>query len=518
MLVLRCGEVDLDRRVVCRDGQTLDLTPHEVATLRYLHARAGRVVERGELLREVWGYAPGSRSQAVHVAIRRGGGRPERHVALEASIDASWQLLDPAAQRGLADLTAFEAAFPVSAAEAVLGDGALNVLQSLLDASVIRRVGERIDPYPSVRAFVQARAPASPEALARHGAWFAARDPNRVGADDIADTIAAIERALDRDDADTATRCAHGLGTAARKHLVPGVIALLDRVLAVTDGDGRVRLLRARAMNQGRTDTAGALRTLAGLEPEDPLQLGLTREMRALFLLRQGDLDGAERELGGAREAFRRAARPHNEVTVRMALADVAGRRGRRTEARALIAEALDRARDLGDLRLQAGALGNLAAFARSREEAVGLTRDAIALMDRIGDQYGGGTYRLNLAYMQLDAGALDEAEALTSRAGEQLAGLDRRGETHARALRGAIARARGALDEARGWLLEAVGAADRFGDRRLGAVARRHLAGVLRAEGEEERALALFDEAVSALEALEEPVELARTVAERDG
>ena len=53
-----------------REG-TLRLTSTEAALLAYLTAHAGKPVPRGELLREVWGYAEGVASRSVDTAVRR---------------------------------------------------------------------------------------------------------------------------------------------------------------------------------------------------------------------------------------------------------------------------------------------------------------------------------------------------------------------------------------------------------------------------------------------------------------
>ncbi len=48
-------EIDLDRRMVMRDGQMLALTRTEWLLLQHLAANAGRVMLNGELLSKVWG-------------------------------------------------------------------------------------------------------------------------------------------------------------------------------------------------------------------------------------------------------------------------------------------------------------------------------------------------------------------------------------------------------------------------------------------------------------------------------
>lgn len=65
-------ELDLERRqVVHADGRTVRLTALEAGLLAHLAARPGGLVSKEELLREVWGYAPGVQSRAVDYTVRR---------------------------------------------------------------------------------------------------------------------------------------------------------------------------------------------------------------------------------------------------------------------------------------------------------------------------------------------------------------------------------------------------------------------------------------------------------------
>ena len=66
-------EVDRDHRAVTRAGAAVQLTPKEYALLAALIARNGAVVEREELLREVWGYDSSvvSRTLDTHLAELR---------------------------------------------------------------------------------------------------------------------------------------------------------------------------------------------------------------------------------------------------------------------------------------------------------------------------------------------------------------------------------------------------------------------------------------------------------------
>jgi DNA-binding response OmpR family regulator len=66
-------EIDLAARTVRRGADEIALRPKEFDLLAALVRRRGRVVSRAELLREVWGYAPGAESRTVesHLATLR---------------------------------------------------------------------------------------------------------------------------------------------------------------------------------------------------------------------------------------------------------------------------------------------------------------------------------------------------------------------------------------------------------------------------------------------------------------
>jgi len=99
-ILLGDGVVDLDRFSVLRAGQPDGaLTAQEALLLRYLHGTPGRVVPMEELFREVWGFAAGVRSRAVHVAVRRLRRKlevdPSAPVHLRTIPGAGW-VLEPA--------------------------------------------------------------------------------------------------------------------------------------------------------------------------------------------------------------------------------------------------------------------------------------------------------------------------------------------------------------------------------------------------------------------------------------
>ena len=113
-------------------------------------------------------------------ALLRGGdrGAPDRHQTLLAVIDWSWNLLDEAERRALRRLALFNDGFTLEAADAVLGDGALDAVQGLVDQSLLerpRRGGRPPLPdardRPRVRPLQLEQAGEGGEARAARRAW-----------------------------------------------------------------------------------------------------------------------------------------------------------------------------------------------------------------------------------------------------------------------------------------------------------------------------------------------------------
>jgi two-component system KDP operon response regulator KdpE len=62
--------IDLDKRLVTRDGAEVHLTPTEYNLLAHLAKNAGKVITYGQLLREVWG--PGAVGHTHYVRVHVG--------------------------------------------------------------------------------------------------------------------------------------------------------------------------------------------------------------------------------------------------------------------------------------------------------------------------------------------------------------------------------------------------------------------------------------------------------------
>jgi two-component system, OmpR family, KDP operon response regulator KdpE len=99
--VLRIGEleIDLDKRAVLRNGELIQLTPHEFALLRLLAVNEGKLLTHKAILREVWGAAYQSESHYLHVYVSQLRQKIERDPArpryLLTETGAGYRLIDP---------------------------------------------------------------------------------------------------------------------------------------------------------------------------------------------------------------------------------------------------------------------------------------------------------------------------------------------------------------------------------------------------------------------------------------
>jgi len=98
--VLRIGEleIDLEKHAVRRDGELVQLTPHEFALLRLLAVNEGKLLTHRAILREVWGAAYQSESHYLHVYVSQLRQKIERDPArpryLLTETGAGYRLVD----------------------------------------------------------------------------------------------------------------------------------------------------------------------------------------------------------------------------------------------------------------------------------------------------------------------------------------------------------------------------------------------------------------------------------------
>ena len=62
--------LDLVQHQLVLDGRRVDLTKLEFEVISYLYQRKGTVVERSELLRDVWGYDYAGGSNVIEANVR----------------------------------------------------------------------------------------------------------------------------------------------------------------------------------------------------------------------------------------------------------------------------------------------------------------------------------------------------------------------------------------------------------------------------------------------------------------
>jgi len=165
------------------------------------------------------------------LGLLRGGARdsPERHRTLAAVVGWSWKLLDPAGRAAMRALSVFPDGFTGAAAEVVLGPDSAEVLEHLVDHSLVKvgdtACGVRFRMLETVREFSRASGDgdAAAEAflgwarqfgLAHHGDLLGREPYDAAGiiAAEQENLWHAVRLALERDDRDTVAAVAAVLG------------------------------------------------------------------------------------------------------------------------------------------------------------------------------------------------------------------------------------------------------------------------------------------------------------------
>ncbi|MEM6926390.1 MAG: winged helix-turn-helix domain-containing protein, partial [Myxococcota bacterium] len=204
-------------------------------------------------------------SLAVLREVRPRADRPARHYSLQAALDSSWSRLADVERTALCRLVSWIRPLTVPDLEAMLADRALDIVQGLVDQSLLQGRGDgSFTMLPTLRSFV--REVGDPEAIAdgevRHGRIVAERGsyrrvrdnlghPSSLDAQAVApwldDAIVACERAVARGDGATAV----GAIWLAQPLLGQGrrparLLALVDAALPLVTGVPEARLHRMR--------------------------------------------------------------------------------------------------------------------------------------------------------------------------------------------------------------------------------------------------------------------------------
>ncbi|MCO4763049.1 MAG: hypothetical protein KC502_16145, partial [Myxococcales bacterium] len=180
-------------------------------------------------------------------------GGPGERSSLRDALDESWDGLSDAAKTAMSACTVFEGGFDVAAAEAVVGRGALGVLDDLRDRSLLRAVPQRaggaarFELLNSIRAFAVDRTPAGAlqAAQASHAAYYGLHaqtwllERHHHGGD-----LAARKLRLDRANLEVALRhLAEASSGEAGEQALSLAEALLTSGQGATDIDSRSQTL-----------------------------------------------------------------------------------------------------------------------------------------------------------------------------------------------------------------------------------------------------------------------------------
>jgi predicted ATPase len=345
-----------------------------------------------------------------------------RQATLRATLDWSWDLLEPYEQSALAQCACFRGGFSLPAVEAVLDLRAhpaapppLEILQSLREKSLVRGFSKadaprdvRLGLYDTVQEYAREKLEAGADleaTLARHAAFFVrvaeqwvfhgmkrgARDDLMTLVAEVDNLLAVMERAL----AATAPRVREALLTALAAEAalfhhadLRSVVRMLDAVVAAAGSEpadpGLVSLAlsaRARLRYLNRAETVAGLERALSLARSAGDQLAEGRALVGMGALRSYAIGS-----GVAREYLERALllnRASGDISAESRalanLASLTGNLGQREEARALFVQALERAREMEDPAQEALCLGYLAAV----EHGLGHIASALAKFDK---------------------------------------------------------------------------------------------------------------------------------------
>jgi predicted ATPase/class 3 adenylate cyclase len=345
------------------------------------------------------------------------GGRDAdpRQRTLRATIEWSYELLDPADRKLFARLAVFAGGCTLESAEEVV-DAELDTLQSLVDKSLLRRTEDRFWMLETIREYAIERLEASGEAdefRGRHAQYFLAlsEEPEPMRRAEYTPWHERLERehdnlraALDRLEAAGDTEAVLRMAGALRDfweiggHWIEGR-RRLERAL---DNDDRPTSARARALNAvgelaGATGHERAVRRWA----EEAIELnrrlgdlsGVAYSLRLLGLAaaEEGDFARAREFAEEGVRLFEQVGDDRYAMATTRVLAWACYELGDREYARALHDGNLARARAVGDESTEATTLGSIATMfavpAGRTADAISMLRQSLGIWRDLGDR-----------------------------------------------------------------------------------------------------------------------------------
>ena len=391
--------------------------------------------------------------------LLRGKGATGRQATLRAAIEWSWNLLEPAEQAGLAQISVFRGSFDLEAAEEILEIDdlwALDAVETLRDKSLVRaeqvrelRGAIRFSLYESIRAYAseQLQGAALADAERRHASYYLAwgerllkqldgpkgKQTRRAVGWELDNLDAVCQRFLDSDP-ELAARAALVMAPVMRLiGPLDGHVDLLERTVAAADAAhdrvdvvvrarlhqarGHMRRIRAR-FAEAREDLESALELAESAA--DRLLEGLVLEDLCMLALDQGEVQAAV----SAAKRLTAIADAVGDRRLQAAALFVTGRSmsfdpSRFAESHGVLRQALAAHEQLGLLVKTAAILQALAVGAAQslrHHEAVALFEKALAVHRDLGDRRSQAAVTGNLGLLAVQGGDLERAEGLFAR------------------------------------------------------------------------------------------------------
>lgn len=327
--------------------------------------------------------------------------RPARHASMQAVFEHSWRLLGAAERDAMQRLAVFRDGFGADSARAVAAVK-WPVLAALVDRSLLRKDGLRLQPHPLVQQWLAERpadAALQREAEAAHAAHFL-----DLLAQSAAPVANGVRDALDRIERE------FGNVRQAWRHAVAGGDAAALRAGATA--------LRYFCDHRGRYEVGVDL-----LEPaidvgerSDPVLAARLRGAVAHLVYRQDRYAEATQRAEAALAAARACGDAAAQALALSVLGTCAWRLDRLDEAERHFAEALEQETVAGDLRRMGAMRLNLAAIARADgrpDDARRLYEAAMQAQRDVGDVAGEALAQHNIGRLLHDQG--DDGGALAS-------------------------------------------------------------------------------------------------------
>jgi predicted ATPase/DNA-binding SARP family transcriptional activator len=372
--------------------------------------------------------------------------RPARHQTLQATLDWSYDLLDPPARELLARLSVFRGGCTIEAAEAVVpGADVLGRMESLVDESLLRRVdepaGARFAMLETIREYATARlveSGAEEDAQRRHAAYFL-RLAEAAGGALTAGTV--YDETLAQLDADH-DNLRGAIAWAAAAGEIEGEVRMAVALR-------QYWLLRGE-LTEARRVFGGAIERSASAEPR---LHALALVHGGLFPYRQGDVAEAKRLWTRAHELYVELGDEGEAGRCLAELASVAVVERDLERAAALYEESVRDFEAQGQPVRTAIALSNLGAIASMRgdlDASAAYHEQAIPLQRELGDRDGLSISLHNLGRTEIKRGRTEAAALLLAESIELALALGYR-EVIANCLQGCaeLAAAAGDLERA---------------------------------------------------------------------